>query len=351
MKSLFERVALQLQLNLPFVIFRKPNSKTLIGIFQKDDHLYFLENYSDRGFVFAPFQGNPVYFPLDKSEVKYNTIYFSSDFEAHPVEEIQQEEARIAYEKLVVLGVETIKEGIFNKVVLSRKEEVSFAEIAWESTFERVLYQYPSAFCYFWFHPKVGKWMGATPEKLVQAKEYSFKTMALAGTQAYQENAEVIWRSKEKKEQEFVTDFIVNQLKKKTKEVTVSEPYTSRAGNLVHLKTDIEGMLEPGASLESIINVLHPTPAVCGFPKDLTQAFILENEGYDREFYTGYLGEINYEHATHDTATDLYVNLRCMKLSKEHATLFVGCGVTKDSKPHEEWQETVHKTKTMKQIL
>lgn len=351
MKSLFEKVAIQFQLHLPFVIYRKPNAKTLVGIFQKDDHLYFLEDFDSKGFVFAPFQGAPIYFPLDKSEVKYNTIYFTNHLETKTVYETENPLEKSAFEALVQQGVLTIQEGIFSKVVLSRKEVVSTPNFSWSQTFEKMLYQYPTAFCYFWFHPKVGQWMGATPEKLLYAQGVTFKTMALAGTQTYKEQGEVVWRAKEKKEQEFVTDFIVNQLKKKTSEVQVSEPYTSRAGNLIHLKTDIEGKLVTEANLKSVIDILHPTPAVCGLPKDLTQAFILTNEGYDREFYTGYLGELNQEFTTQEAATDVYVNLRCMKLEPNQATLFIGCGVTKDSKPEEEWKETVQKSKTMKQII
>lgn len=350
MKSIFERVKIQQKLNLPFVIYRKPNSKTIIGIFQKDDHLYFSENFTEKGFVFAPFSGVPICFPFDKSEVKYNNIYFKNYTEVpHQVETLFEEKEK--FEALVEKGIEVIKAGIFNKIVLSRKETVSVVDFDLETTFERMVHNYTSAFCYCWFHPKIGLWMGATPEQLFKAKEYKFKTMSLAGTQSFKNDEEVSWKSKERKEQEFVTDFIIDGLKKETKELQVSIPYTARAGNLLHLRTDIEGVLNQDANLKNVIDILHPTPAVCGLPKDLAKAFIEQNEGYDREFYTGFLGEINHEYATNDMATDLYVNLRCMKMENKQANLFIGCGITKDSKPEAEWEETVNKAKTMKQIL
>ena len=94
-------------------------------------------------------------------------------------------------------------------------------------------------------------------------------------------------------EQQFVTDFILENLKNVTSEVAVSSPYTLKAGNLLHIKTDIEGVINENSNLKEVVSVLHPTPAVCGLPKDKAKDFILENEGYDREYYTGFLGELN----------------------------------------------------------
>jgi isochorismate synthase len=137
----------------------------------------------------------------------------------------------------------------------------------------------------------------------------------------------------------------------------VSKPYSIKAGTIWHIKTDILGTLNTGFGLQKVIQLLHPTPAVCGFPKEVTKAFLLKNENYDRTFYTGFLGELNIENKT-----DLFVNLRCMEvelassqkfprfaLTKAH--LFIGCGITKDSIPEKEWEESVNKSMTMKKIL
>jgi isochorismate synthase len=73
-----------------------------------------------------------------------------------------------------------------------------------------------------------------------------------------------------------------------------------------------------------VISVLHPTPAVCGLPKQEAKDFILENEGYDRKYYTGFLGELNKEAFNKETLkSDLYVNLRCMKIKDNQAHLYV----------------------------
>ncbi|MEM6517510.1 MAG: chorismate-binding protein, partial [Bacteroidota bacterium] len=112
---------------------------------------------------------------------------------------------------------------------------------------------------------------------------------------------------------------------------------------------------------------LHPTPAVCGFPKLDAKQFILENENYNRQYYTGFLGELNFKNRrTRNTnrrnvensaygsfrlESDLFVNLRCMQIIKNEAHIYVGGGVTRDSTPEKEWEETTNKAATMMDVL
>jgi isochorismate synthase len=192
--------------------------------------------------------------------------------------------------------------------------------------------------------------MGATPERLLKANGSKFQTVALAGTQLFKNNKSVIWGNKEQVEQQFVTDYILETLKNVTSDIEISSPNTLKAGNLLHLKTDIKGSINDDASLKQLVLLLHPTPAVCGLQKKNAKEFIIENEGYHRSFYAGFLGEINK-----NLETDLFVNLRCMQIQSEldiiQAHLYIGCGITKDSSPENEWQETVNKAMTMKKII
>ena len=92
------------------------------------------------------------------------------------------------------------------------------------------------------------------------------------------------------------------------------------------------------------------------FPSSGTKAaakdFILQNESYDRSYYSGFLGELNIDLATFRTEqSDLFVNLRCMKINDKHVELFIGCGITKDSVPEAEFIETVNKSMTMRKVL
>ena len=180
----------------------------------------------------------------------------------------------------------------------------------------------------------------------------ALQTVALAGTQLVTNSKTIIWQDKEKIEQQLVTDFIVENLKDLVKEITISSPYSVKAGNLWHIKTDISATLQSNKKLKKIINVLHPTSAVCGLPKQAAKDFILKNEGYNREYYSGFLGELNIDFVTFRTLqTDLFVNLRCMKVTQNKVALFIGCGITKDSNPEDEYWETVNKSMTMKRCI
>lgn len=353
MTDIFKKIQKQHELELPFVVFCKPNSEIIVGLFQKNNILHFLENFEEKGFVFAPFEGEKCpYIPENKSEVciEKKAIYdfnFQNE-KVFPVNEI----ARHDFENVVQNGLETIRAGVFQKVVLSRKETIEIQDFDIEKVFKSLLFNYPGAFNYCFFHPKIGLWLGATPEQFVKILDNKFQTVSLAGTQVFKGTENVFWETKEKKEQHIVTQFITENSKAYSNTINVSEPYTVKAGDLLHIKTDISGTLKSKENLKQLLLSLHPTPAVCGLPKQESKDFILKNEGYDREYYSGFLGELNIDFATFQSGqSDLFVNLRCMKIENNTAHLFVGCGVTSDSVPSNEFQETVNKSMTMKKVL
>jgi len=352
MSDLLQKAQQFLEKKLPFVIYSKPNETQIIGLFQKDGSLNYTENFTEQGFVFAPFDGEKfILIQENSSEIlveKYETVSDSNTSELF--EEINSS-AKENFENLVQKGIDAINSAKFQKVVLSRTETVSVENNDAIFLFQKLLFNYPTAFKYCFFHPKVGLWLGATPEQLLKVNSNHIKTVALAGTQVFKEG-EIKWENKEKEEQQFVTDFIVENLKEFVSEQNHSEPYTFKAGNIVHIKTDISATLKDNKDLKKVLKILHPTPAVCGLPKKESKEFILKNEGYNREYYAGFLGELNKDFAKNEEGnSDLFVNLRCMKLKDKTANLFIGCGITKDSNPEKEFFETVNKSKTMKKIL
>ncbi|WP_293870143.1 chorismate-binding protein [Flavobacterium sp.] len=353
MTDLFLKVKIQQEQKSPFVLFCKPNSENIVGLFQKNDHLYFLENFEEKGFVFASFDTDKIPFiPLEHCDVyveKFVTKeYF---FEKHISKHIIST-GKDSFEELVAKAVEVIKDNQFQKVVLSRKEEIPILDFDIETSIKKMIALYSNAFNYCFFHPKIGTWIGATPEQFLKVQGNTIKTVALAGTQLANNAIPVVWRDKEAEEQQLVTDFIVESLKDLVKEITISSPYAVQAGNLLHIKTDISATLKSRKTLKKVITALHPTAAVCGLPKETAKEFILKNERYNREYYSGFLGEFNIDLVTFKTMQiDLFVNLRCMKIIKDKAQLFMGCGITKDSIAEDEYKETVNKSMTMKKIL
>ena len=332
----------------PFIVYKTPDNHELCGVFQKEATLYTEESFTHPGYVFAPFDSRQktIFFPLENSEFLTQTfipktpVNTASDFHAI-IEDGGMVRAR--YIELVGKAVKAMQEGAFEKVVLSRKESVSVKEEP-ISVFLRLCNTYPSAYGYIWFHPEVGMWMGATPETLLHYKNGLFTTMSLAGTQLYNGSLGVAWGNKEKEEQQIVTGFISKSLEGKVTHLKKTGPFTKKAGNLLHLCTRIEGSCTATA-IPDIINTLHPTPAVCGMPGEKAKAFILANEEYNRSFYTGFMGMIT------PRDTHLFVNLRCMSLRDNESSIYVGGGITKDSIPEQEWEETVNKTGTLKKVL
>ncbi|KJD34529.1 isochorismate synthase [Tamlana nanhaiensis] len=365
----FKRIETQYQNKLPFVVYRKPNTDTVLGMLQYDDELHYTTHFTEKGFVFSPFDAieKSVLIPSDASEVIETESHFSISEDLKSTSESIRESEKTHHINLVEKSIEAIKNDAFKKVVVSRCESVNTDNANPLTIFKRLVKNYPSAFAYCWYHPKVGLWLGATPETLMKIEGSNFSIMALAGTQAYKNTKEVVWQDKEKQEQQFVTDFIVANLKPWVNAINVSEVETAKAGNLLHLKTMINARLKPDVALNKLIESMHPTPAVCGLPKAETKAFILENENYNREFYTGFLGELNFTtvkkprsgrrnienraYAIPQNSTQLYVNLRCMQLKDNQALIYVGGGVTETSNAEKEWQETVFKTQTIKKVL
>lgn len=361
---------------LPLVAYRKPGGVNLKvkALLQQSGEIYHVKDYSESGFVFAPFddEKQAIFIPWETSEKMEIRSPASAvkkpEFERDQKEISSYSEVRKEHISLIEKAIKKLKEEDLKKVVLSRKEEFQLKKEDPVQIFRELLQLYPEAFVYLFYHPQVGCWLGATPETLLEVKRNQFKTMALAGTKKFSGSSQVEWGEKEKQEQQYVTDYILENLELSLSgkgKIETSDVFTSRAGNLLHLRTDIRGDLpSEGNHIKSIIEALHPTPAVCGFPKQEAKKFILEQENYDREFYTGFLGELNlpqqkdrrttrrnienraYFHSPEETS--LFVNLRCMKIIKENAVLYIGGGITADSNAEEEWQETVNKAETMK---
>ncbi len=338
--QVFEEINTLLSNEIPFVCYVKPNENVWNLLVQQNDEI--IDFISQAGFVFMPFhEGKKIVIPFEVNTFSQGNL---ENLEKKPTEDFTSESnQKDAFEDLVSKGVLAIQLGEFDKVVLSRKIVLK-ERISIVATFQNLVLTYPTAFRYLFFHPKIGLWMGATPEQLVKINQNQFETVALAGTQLYSEN--VIWANKEIEEQQFVTDYIVTKVKDKVNNLIISDAKTVKAGNLVHLKSFILGELTADFQSNDLIKALHPTPAVCGLTKEKAIDFILKNEGYNRKYYAGFLGEYNK-----DNQTDLFVNLRCLELENDVVNIYVGCGITKDSNPEKEFIETENKSMTMRNVL
>ncbi|WP_420601401.1 chorismate-binding protein [Flagellimonas sp.] len=330
---------------LPFSLYRKPLENQVNCIFQSDNSLHTISDFEDKGFVFAPFDLNNNAIVVKPDEV--HSVVFQKEKTRNRSENFTLSQDKDVHLKLVEKGIAAIGKGALKKVVLSRKVKVKLSKSPIE-IFITLLNSYPNAFCYLFFHPKVGTWCGATPETLMRIENGILSTMSLAATLPFKEGVEPKWGTKEIEEQEMVSSYIEERLSGSMEELNLGRAESVRAGNLWHLKSEIKGKLLAKAKIGDIVGALHPTPAVCGIPMQAAKTFIMDNENYKRTYYTGFLGELNMRD---NKETHLFVNLRCMELTDEKATIFVGGGITAASDPESEWTETQNKSMTMLNII
>lgn len=238
--------------------------------------------------------------------------------------------------------------GELDKLVLSRREELRRpADFSPGRAFVRACRRYTHSYVYLCHTPRTGTWLGSTPEIILSGKEGAWQTVALAGTQPFAKGMRLeAWDAKNRREQQIVAAYIRDQLATLGIGAEENGPYPAKAGELAHLKSDFRFTLRGEPRLGDLLALLHPTPAVCGLPKEKAYRFILDNEGYERSYYSGFIGWMDPE-----GQTDLYVNLRCTHIGAASFTLYAGGGLLASSQLEEEWQETEDKLQTMKAIL
>jgi len=344
-KAILERAESCLESDSPFVIYRKPSETNIVGVFQSSDALNTSKDFTEKGFVFAPFNAEEKVVLIQPDEVWEGKHQLEQTQAENDI--ILDESGKEVHIELVKNGIKEIEKGRLQKVVLSRKIQVSITKSPIK-IFKTLLDKYPNAFGYFFYHPKVGTWCGATPETLVKVKGNKLQTMSLAATLPYIENENPKWDAKEIEEQQMVSEYIGDKLAHTMERLEVDEAESIKAGKLWHLRSEVRGIMLPNLKVSEVIRALHPTPAVCGIPTSEAQKFIQLNENYKRTFYTGFLGELNLRS---QGELSLYVNLRCMELEEDKASIFVGGGITEASDPESEWLETQNKSKTMLGIL
>ena len=338
-----------------FAIYRLPHASecTLVGqhgVPEAFSELKMLDG--KRGFVIAPFtpgDASPIIllrpdvvrqYAYDEVEQIHCLPYYSevNEFSSTPASREQYHDIFSRFHRAFsATGIQ--------KLVLARCADISHEGIVKGNLFTMACERYPEAFVALFSAPQCGTWLIATPEVLVDRDGDRWHTMALAGTMPYSDNLPS-WSDKNIQEQAYVARYIKECLDHYSDEVTSSGPYTTRAGKLVHLRTDFSFTLRPDASVGCLLENLHPTPAVCGLPKQEAHRFILENESLDRSYYSGFSGPLNL-----DGNTAMFVSLRCMRICDDRYRLYAGGGILSQSDEEMEWNETAAKMQAMLSLI
>lgn len=296
------------------------------GVFKK------LDNPGEfKGFIISGFEGTEFY----------------GFFEGEAGEQLSAVESPVVIGKseycdLAHEFIRHLKDHDIGKAIFSRIKHVAFDERGRLDLFRKLSEKYPGAFCYTFDSPMLGKWIGATPETLVRIEQGRGETMSLAGTKPVGDFT--AWGEKEVYEQQLVTDFIYSELLAVCKTVSVSERAELIAGPVKHLVHHFEFTVEADKEWQ-LTRSVHPTPAVSGFPRAEALRCISHFEPHNRSLYAGIIGEVT------TVQSRLFVNLRSAQIISDGLYLYVGGGLTQESIPESEWQETENKATTILDLV
>lgn len=334
-----DRIQTYLKEKKGFALWSNPNSKDLSILFD--------EGRGDERFILAPFdlenQKTLEFSGEIIEEISVNDwidvdmpIQYSKSFITHDKE---------SYVKDFNCFVQELKsESETEKLVLARSIQKEISQSPFQ-IFAELYEKFTENFSYLLFDGDNTFWMAATPETLIHEINSNIETMALAGTKVPNDNGDILWTSKEYEEHQLVVDYIADTFREAGLNLMYSKkPKEIKAGFVWHLQTPMKGNAN-GKNVLNLAKKIHPTPAVCGTPKEKAKRFILENENLEREYYCGFVGHITPENS------QLFVNLRCAKLNSNVITVYVGGGLLKESDLENEWEETINKSKTILSIL
>lgn len=243
---------------------------------------------------------------------------------------------------------------VFSRVIEGRCGGLDIASVA-----ERLFSEFPATFRHVYYTPETGLWIGATPELLLSYDDESarLRTVAFAGTRISLPRTPLAvtasgeewldadgWDDKNLREHRFVLDYITDALSSLGLDCEVSEPMSVRYGKIEHLCHRISAPASPEI-VEKALDLINPTPALCGFPKEDAIADIARGEAHPRDCYGGFVGVAD------SGSFRAYVNLRCAAVAGETFRIYGGGGITGDSCAEEEYAETVSKTAKLRELF
>jgi isochorismate synthase len=333
----------------PFVIYKLPGANyLLLEIGQQSGLSEFTdwkEIWKREGFVIAPFHRKTgkkqfIIYPIRRVKFELDSLPVGSS--GKPAYNTDIQSITDIYAQQIDRYKSTFSRD-FKKAILSKIIEIKTEGLNILEYFIKIAKNYPDAFVYYFESAETGTWLGASPETLISSQKGKIELMSLAGT-----SKTGTWTQKEIEEQKYVTEYILEKLIKfDVKDFFQSKTKNLKAGNIFHLMTKFTfDSKQINSHLHQFINELHPTPAVCGLPQKEALNLILTSEKHNREYYTGFLGPYQDSENFH-----FFVNLRCLKRVGEKLHIFVGGGITKDSKAAAEWDETEQKARTLLRFL
>ena len=252
---------------------------------------------------------------------------------------------RAAWDEMVGSALRRIRAGEAEKVVLARSVEAETDAAVGPAELALALWRENRGSYVFLFEPEPGHALvGAAPETIATLSGRAFRATAVAGSagvgsdsvEAARLGQRLFNSAKDRAEHDFVVEDMVARLEALGCDVRRDvEPHILGLAHIQHLETKIAAETAPGLSLLRVLASLHPTPAVCGIPREVALGVLTESEMFDRGWYAGPVGWLDSE------GRGVFVPaLRSAALSAGRWRLFAGAGIVPGSDPAAEWEET-----------
>lgn len=243
-----------------------------------------------------------------------------------------------------------------DKVVLSRLIDITTDDnIDSGALLERLVAQNPVSYNFHVPLEDGGVLLGASPELLLRKEGDHFSSLPLAGS-ARRQPDDVLDREagnrllaseKDRHEHDLVTQAMKKVLRDRSRELQLpSSPQLVATPTLWHLGTPFEGKANTQENALTLACLLHPTPALSGFPHQVAKKWIAELEPFDRELFGGIVGWCDAE-----GNGEWVVTIRCATLRQNQVRFFAGAGIVPASSPIAEWRETGAKLSTMLNVF
>jgi isochorismate synthase len=253
-------------------------------------------------------------------------------------------EWRVEIEKVLT----AIAEGRVQKAVLARFLDLSLTRPANPLASLRFLREGNRRAHVFYLEPRPDRvFLGAAPELLARLRGDSFEATAVAGSVPREADGEadrarvrqLLESAKDRAEHALTAEEMVEVLGPFLEEMEVeAEPRVLSLSRIHHLETTIRGRAHEGEDILSLVEALHPTPAVCGRPRGEALSLIRGAEAFERGWYAGPVGWFDAE-----GDGDFVPALRSAVGSGREWRLFAGAGIVAGSDPDGEWEETALK--------
>lgn len=238
-----------------------------------------------------------------------------------------------------------IDQNVFEKIVMAREERL---ETDRRANPTRLLHHlrkdYPDCFSFLYQVNEQAAFVGCTPEKLLSIEANRLYTDGLAGSISRGKTAtqdEILSRrllssGKDLREHQFVVDSIREKLEDYSFEIDFpDEPGIRKYANVQHLHTPITAALHHSADSIALMEKMHPTPAVGGYPQDQALPYIQQLEQIERGWYAGPIGWMN-----RSGRSEFAVAIRSGLIQPNKVRFYAGCGIVKGSDAEAEWNET-----------